>query len=137
MNYQANEKSLLSEINVTPFVDVMLVLLVIFMITAPMLQQGIDVDLPHVAAKEISSRDTKLILTITKQGKIFLNEYPVEFTSLREELDKIYENRTDKEIFLKADQKVPYGFVVKTMAKIKEAGIERLGMITTPLEEER
>ncbi|MFH1624231.1 MAG: protein TolR [Pseudomonadota bacterium] len=137
MAIQANDKRFLSEINVTPLVDVMLVLLIIFMVTAPMLQQGIDVNLPHVAAKNISAEEEKLVLTITKEREIYINEHRVEPSNLRERLEKIYENRTNKEIFLKADEIVPYGFVVKTMAGIKEAGIEKLGMITEPLEEER
>ena len=137
MNNQTKEKSLLSEINVTPFVDVMLVLLIIFMVTAPMLQQGIDVDLPKAVAKDISAGNEKLILTITQKEKIFINEHPIELSALKERLEKIYQNRTDKEIFLKADERVSYGFVVKTMAEIKRAGIERLGMITKPQDEKR
>lgn len=137
MSPQSNDRRFLSEINVTPLVDVMLVLLIIFMVTAPMLQQGIDVNLPKVAAKDIPSREEKLVLTITKKGDIYINEHPVELSGLKENLERIYENRINKEIFLKADETVSYGFVVKTMSKIKEAGIEKLGMITKPLEEER
>lgn len=137
MNYQGKEERLLSEINVTPLVDVMLVLLIIFMVTAPMLQKGIDVDLPKVAAKDIPTKEEKLVLTITKKRKIFINEHAVEISKLRQKLEKIFENRTDKELFLRADEKVPYGFVMKTMSEIKEGGIEKIGMITRPLEEER
>ena len=137
MSPQTNDRQLLSEINVTPLVDVMLVLLIIFMVTAPMLEQGIDVNLPQVAAKDITAKEEKLVLTITKKGEISINEHPVELSRLKENLEKIYENRISKEIFLRADETVPYGFVVKTMSKIKEAGIEKLGMITKPLEEER
>ena len=137
MSPQSKDRRFLSEINVTPLVDVMLVLLIIFMVTAPMLQQGIDVNLPKVAAKDIPSREEKLVLTITKKGEIYIDEHPVELSRLKENLEKIYENRINKEIFLKADETVPYGFVVKTMSEIKEAGIEKLGMITKPMEEER
>ena len=137
MSPQSNDRRFLSEINVTPLVDVMLVLLIIFMVTAPMLQQGIDVNLPQVAAKDIPAKEEKLVLTITKKGDIYINEHPVELSRLKENLERIYENRINKEIFLKADETVPYGFVVKTMSEIKEAGIEKLGMITKPLEEER
>ena len=137
MNQPGGNRKLLSEINVTPFVDVMLVLLGIFMVTAPMLQQGIDVDLPSVASKDLSPKEEKLVLTITKQKKVFINEHPVDMARLRDKLEKIYRNRRDKEIFLKADASVPYGFVMRTMAEIKEAGIGKLGMITRPLEEER
>ncbi|MFH2011177.1 MAG: protein TolR [Pseudomonadota bacterium] len=137
MSPQRNNKQLLSEINVTPLVDVMLVLLIIFMVTAPMMQQGIDVNLPKVAAKDIPAKEEKHILTITKNGRIYINEHPVELSNLKENLERIYANRSNKEIFLKADETVPYGFVVKAMSEIKEAGIEKLGMITKPLEEER
>ena len=137
MDNQPKDRSLLSEINVTPLVDVMLVLLIIFMVTAPMMQQGIDVDLPNVVAKDVPVKEEKLVLTITKKREIFINEQPVEILRLREKLKKMYKNRAIKEIFLKADENVPYGFVVKTMAEIREAGIERLGMITVPPEEKR
>ncbi|MDY7030904.1 MAG: ExbD/TolR family protein [Thermodesulfobacteriota bacterium] len=137
MDNQPKDRSLLSEINVTPLVDVMLVLLIIFMVTAPMMQQGIDVDLPNVVAKDVPVKEEKLVLTITKKREIFINEQPVEILRLREKLKKMYKNRAIKEIFLKADENVPYGFVVKMMAEIREAGIERLGMITVPPEEKR
>ncbi|MBI4620915.1 MAG: protein TolR [Desulfobacterales bacterium] len=137
MSPQTNDRRFLSEINVTPLVDVMLVLLIIFMVTAPMLQQGIDVNLPKVAAKDIPAKEEKVVLTITKNGEISINEHPVELSGLKENLEKIYETRISKEIFLRADETVPYGFVVKAMSEIKEAGIEKLGMITKPLEEER
>ena len=137
MQNQGKDRLLLSEINVTPLVDVMLVLLIIFMVTAPMLQQGIDVDLPSVVAKDLPAKEEKLVLTITKKKKIFINKHPVELAKLSEKLEKLCENRTKKEVFLKADEMVPYGFVVKTMAEIKEAGIERLGMITKPLEDKK
>ena len=137
MDNQPKDRSLLSEINVTPLVDVMLVLLIIFMVTAPMMQQGIDVDLPNVVAKDVPVKEEKLVLTITRKREIFINEQPVEILRLREKLKKMYKNRAIKEIFLKADENVPYGFVVKMMAEIREAGIERLGMITVPPEEKR
>ena len=137
MNNKSKGRGLLSEINVTPLVDVMLVLLIIFMVTAPMLQQGVDVDLPKVEAKDIPAKEERLVLTITKKRKIFINEHPVDLLKLREKLQKICKNRTDKEVFLKADKNVPYGFVMKAMAEIKEAGISKLGMITRPLEEKR
>lgn len=125
----------LSEINVTPFVDVMLVLLVIFMVTAPMLRHGIDVDLPKASVKPVEIGDRQLILTITKAEKIFVHKNEINLKDLRPKLQKLYEGRTDKEIFLRADKEVSYGFVVKVMAEIKNAGIEKLGMITEPLEQ--
>ncbi len=127
---------MLSEINVTPFVDVMLVLLVIFMVTAPMMQRGVEVDLPKTSAKPILVRENRVVLTITREKRIFINGDEVELNRLRERLKTIYLRRTDKELFLKGDKTVHYGFVVEVMAEIRKAGVERLGMITE-LKEER
>jgi biopolymer transport protein TolR len=129
-----DSKRFLADINVTPFVDVMLVLLVIFMVTAPMMQEGIDVNLPQAQGKSLPSKEKRITISITKANEIYLNERKVEFSLLEDTLKKIYQNRSDREIFLRADQTVPYGFVVKTMGAIKSAGIEQLGMITVPLE---
>ena len=134
MNVGNDSKRFLAEINVTPFVDVMLVLLIIFMVTAPMMQEGIDVNLPQAQGKSLPSKEKRITISITKSNEIFLNERKVEFSLLEDTLKKIYQNRSDREIFLRADQTVPYGFVVKTMGAIKSAGIEQLGMITVPLE---
>ena len=124
----------LAEINVTPFVDVMLVLLIIFMVTAPMMQEGIDVNLPQAQGKTLPSKEKRITISIPKENEIYLNDRKVELSLLEDTLKKIYQNRSDREIFLRADQTVPYGFVVKTMGAIKSAGIEQLGMITVPLE---
>jgi len=134
MNVGNDSKRFLAEINVTPFVDVMLVLLVIFMVTAPMMQEGIDVNLPQAQGKSLPSKEKRITISINKSNEIYLNERKVEFSLLEDTLKKIYQNRSDREIFLRADQTVPYGFVVKTMGAIKSAGIEQLGMITVPLE---
>lgn len=130
----SDSKRFLADINVTPFVDVMLVLLVIFMVTAPMMQEGIDVNLPQAQGKTLPSKEKRITISITRENEIYLNERKVEFSLLEDTLKKIYQNRSDREIFLRADQTVPYGFVVKTMGAIKSAGIEQLGMITVPLE---
>jgi len=129
-----DSKRFLSEINVTPFVDVMLVLLVIFMVTAPMMQEGIDVNLPQAQGKSLPSKEKRITISITRANEIYLNDRKVELPRLEDTLKKVYQNRLDREIFLRADQSVPYGFVVKTMGAIKSAGIEQLGMITVPLE---
>ena len=122
----------LSEINVTPFVDVMLVLLIIFMVTAPMMQQGIDVDLPETTTQPLRVKDEPLILTIEKDGKVFLARREIPAAELREKLVAIFEGRDTKEIFLRADKNVPYGAVVKALAAAREAGATQLGMITEP-----
>ena len=130
-----NDHRMLSEINVTPFVDVMLVLLVIFMVTATMMQSGFDVDLPQVKAKTIQTNEKPLIVTISKDKKIEILDYEFTLDRLKSKLEFISKGRADKEIYLKADKTVPYGFVMEVMAEIKDAGYEKLGMITMPLEE--
>ena len=117
----------LSEINVTPFVDVMLVLLIIFMVTAPLLQQGVDVDLPQASGQTLSPAE-RVIITIKKGGKIYLDKSAVTLETLRTGLS----GKTGEEVFLKADKDVPYGIVVAVMGELREIGIEKLGMITEP-----
>ena len=135
VNANKNDHRMLSEINVTPFVDVMLVLLVIFMVTAPMMQSGFDVDLPQVKAKTIQTNEKPLIVTISKDKKIEILDYEFTLDRLKSKLEFISQGRADKEVYLKADKTVPYGFVMEVMAEIKDAGYEKLGMITMPLEE--
>jgi biopolymer transport protein TolR len=122
----------MSQINVTPLVDVMLVLLVIFMVTAPMMQQGVQVNLPKAETKALPAPEESVVVSIERSGKIFVNSTEIPPGDLRTKLSDMFANRTKKEVFLKADTDVPYGEVVKTMAEIKGAGIERLGMVTEP-----
>ncbi|MEW6419097.1 MAG: protein TolR [Nitrospirota bacterium] len=122
-------RGVLSEINVTPFVDVMLVLLVIFMVTAPLLQQGIDVNLPKAKGRDLPPEE-RITLVIKKDGIIYMNENLVSIAEMRRKLEAI--SKLNPNVFLKADKDVPYGFVVEVMGEIKEAGIEKLGMITEP-----
>ncbi len=122
----------MSQINVTPLVDVMLVLLIIFMVTAPMMQQGVQVNLPKAQAKALSAQEETVVVSIDKSGRVFINSAEISPGELKSRLSSMFENRTKKEVFLKADRTVPYGEVVKTMAEIKGAGIERLGMVTEP-----
>jgi len=123
------DRTVLSEINVTPFVDVMLVLLVIFMVTAPLLQQGIDVNLPKAKGKDLPPEE-RISLVIKKDRTIFMNDTPITIPQMRQKLEAI--SKLNPNIFLKADKDVPYGLVVEVMGEIKDAGIEKLGMITEP-----
>ena len=128
---QENRKyELLSNINVTPLVDVILVLLIIFMVTAPMMQTGIDVDLPESRATAIPTKEERLVITLKKDGQIFINDYEVSLDSLGDKLKGIYQNRPQRGVFLRADKNLPYGYIVKVMSIIREAGIYKLGMIT-------
>ncbi len=115
----------LSEINVTPLVDVMLVLLIIFMVTAPLLQQGIDVNLPQAKGKEMAPAE-RVVITVKKDGKIYVDKKQTAVTQLK----SMFTPKTDRDVFLKADKDVPYGLVVEVMGELREVGIERLGMIT-------
>ncbi|GAB4287114.1 MAG: protein TolR [Deferrisomatales bacterium] len=125
----------LAEINVTPLVDVMLVLLIIFMVTAPMIQQGVDVNLPRVVAAELPAQTDLMVISVDRSGQVFLGNSPVPLETLAEKLQAIYSRKGTKEAFLRADRDVPYGVVVRVMAEAKRAGIERLGMITEPPQE--
>ena len=128
------DSRLLSEINVTPFVDVMLVLLIIFMVAAPLVQHGVDVDLPKANSKNVTAEEELLTITLTKDKKIFLNKMEIELVQLKEKLLRIFKQRTDNQLLFKADKDLPYEFVIQVMAEIKNAGIEKLGIITTPVE---
>ena len=127
----------MAEINVTPLVDVMLVLLIIFMVTAPMMQTGIDVNLPRVKAKTMDVTEEKLVLTINDAKEIFLNKTRMSLRDMGAKLEYIIASRIDREVFLRADRNVPYGFVVEVMAEVRKAGVDKLGMITEPPEEKR
>ncbi len=127
-----SNRHLMSDINVTPLVDVMLVLLIIFMVTAPMMIEGVKVNLPKTTTKFISTKREPLILIITKEKKIFIQRYAVDLNSLGYKLKKIFENRRDRQLLIKADKDVPYGFVVKVIAEVKRAGIEKVGLVTEP-----
>lgn len=121
-----------SEINVTPFVDVMLVLLVIFMVTAPMLEQGIDVDLPETTTQPLQMRDEPLILSVKKDGSYHLARQQVPLEELQPKLAAIFQGTDEKEIYLRADKDAPYGTVVKAMAAARLAGAKTVGIVTEP-----
>jgi biopolymer transport protein TolR len=122
----------MSEINVTPFVDVMLVLLIIFMVTAPMMQQGIDVDLPETTTQNLRIRDEPLVLTVKKDGEYFLGRREIPEAELGDKLAAILQGLDRKEIFLRADKGARYGAVVKALAAARQAGATKLGMVTEP-----
>ncbi|HWR02855.1 MAG TPA: protein TolR [Humidesulfovibrio sp.] len=125
----------MAEINVTPFVDVMLVLLIIFMVTAPMLTQGVDVDLPKTrSVRTLPAGSDHLVLTVNKDGGLFLDEYNVPFDDLRNHLTNLVVSQ-HKQLYLRADKEVPYGVVVKVMGEIKSVGIEKLGIVAESSEQ--
>ncbi len=128
------DRRMMAEINVTPLVDVMLVLLIIFMVTAPMLTQGVDVNLPQANAKAMRADEERLVITVDANSRIFIGRQPVEFNRMSRTLKAVVAQRTDRQVFFRADRAVPYGFVVKVIAEARNAGIEKLGMVTEPLE---
>ena len=137
MMLESNTDRLMSDINVTPFVDVMLVLLVIFMVTAPMMIQGVNVSLPAATADPLPAKEEQLIITIDKNHQVFINDYQVAFEFLQEKLGKIIAGREDRDVYLRADKEIPYGMVVRVMSEIKGAGVENLGMVTEPEKHEK
>ncbi len=132
MSHTGNTDRLMSDINVTPFVDVMLVLLIVFMVAAPMMIEGVEVSLPQATSQPLATEQEQLIVSLNQNGEIFLNDYQVQLTELREKLDLIIKGQSDREVYLKADKEIPYGVVVRVMSEIKDAGVERLGMVTEP-----
>ena len=122
----------MSEINVTPLVDVMLVLLIIFMVTAPKLESGVKVDLPKVTTASLPSQSEELVLSITRERKLYLNRYQVSLNELKPKLAAVLAQRANRDVYLRADKDVAYGFVVQVMAEVKATGISSLGMVTEP-----
>jgi len=127
------EATSLAEINVTPLVDVMLVLLIIFMVTAPMMQEGVQIDLPEVNANAVATAQDDMVLNIASEGQLYFgsdSKNGFSLQTLGEKLQAIYANKEKKELYLRADKDIPYGFVVKVMALCQKAGVERVGMVT-------
>ena len=133
-NQQGRTQTSLADINVTPFVDVVLVLLIIFMVTAPMLQTGVDVNLPEAKAQTIPDDEGKLILTVTKDKRVFLGKLQIPWDDVEKTLRNNAKLNADHELYLHADRSLSYGDVVKVMAAVKQAGVDKLGMVTDPLQ---
>jgi len=127
------DNHLMAEINVTPLVDVMLVLLIIFMITAPMLTYGVKVNLPTTTSKVVPVKEEPLIITIDTKNNIYVDRYKVPLKQLRKKLKPIFSAHPKRNLLLQADKKVPYGYVMLVMGEIKAAGVENLGLVTKPL----
>ena len=134
MKTSRETKGPLSEINIVPLVDIMLVLLIIFMITAPMMQQGLGIDIPHVTAKPLESKEEPQILNITYDEQIQLNDKKLDVKDLKKAVEFLFVNKSKKELFIKADKNVPYGFVVKCMGLVREAGVNKVNIVTKPKE---
>ncbi len=129
-----NKRGLVAEINVTPLVDVMLVLLIIFMVTAPMMTQGLEVDLPSTTAKSLRQHEEPLVVSIHENGDLYLGKIKMNASFLIQQLSKADEEKKNEPVYLRADKNVPYGIVAATMADIRSAGFTKLGMITLPKE---
>jgi biopolymer transport protein TolR len=124
---------LMSEINVTPFVDVMLVLLVIFMVTAPMMTSGVKVDVPQTSHERMDVDSKALVISVDASRKVSINDFQLDPGELSTQLPRILESKQAEEVYLKADRSLPYGFVMSVMASIREAGVEKIGMVTEPV----
>ena len=133
MSSGGSQTGTLSEINVTPLVDVMLVLLIVFMVTAPMLQTGVEVDLPDAKAQTIPDDAGLLIITMTKNRQVFIGKMEIQADKLEAYLKGNAKLQIDHEAYLHADQSLPYGEIVKIMAAMQLGGAEKLGLITDPL----
>jgi biopolymer transport protein TolR len=131
---KGNSRMAISEINVTPFVDVMLVLLVIFMVTAPMMQQGLDVNLPKTASTGVSLNDDPFVLVIDEKGRIKAGETTLTTNGLSAKIKAIFETRAAKQVYIQADKKVDYGTVAYVMGEVRQAGITNISLITIPKE---
>ncbi len=136
MAFEEQGGGAISNINVTPLVDVMLVLLVIFMVTAPILQQGVNINLPKVRAAALTGEEQQLVVAVSRNGKVYLNDTPTSVAELGPKLQAILKLRPDRQIYLRADQNVSYGDVMQVIATVKGAGVERLGMVTEPPSED-
>ena len=135
MQVGGKDSGFMGEINVTPFVDVMLVLLIIFMVTARMMVEGVNVDLPETTAQPLESEKEPLVVTIDKEGQVFINDFKTGRDIFATKLTKVLEARQDRTVYLKADKTIPYGVVMQIMSEIRGTGVAKLGMVTLPVPE--
>lgn len=135
MQVGGKDSGFMGEINVTPFVDVMLVLLIIFMVTAPMMVEGVSVELPETTAQPLESEKEPLVVTIDKEGQVFINDFKTGRDIFATKLTKVLEARQDRTVYLKADKTIPYGVVMQIMSEIRGTGVAKLGMVTLPVPE--
>jgi biopolymer transport protein TolR len=129
-----NNRNYMSEINVTPLVDVVIVLLIIFMVAAPMMTKGLDVKLPQTTAKSLPQKKKNIVITVNDRGEIYLNKVAVDEEVLRRRLNEIRQEGQVEQVLLKADKALAYGVVAGVMTAIREAGVENLGLVTEPVE---
>ena len=134
-NLKRSEREPISEINVTPFVDVMLVLLIIFMVTAPLLTVGVQVDLPETSADTLPEESEPLTLTINSKGEVFIQETKIEFDNLIKKILAVSKNRTDTRIYVRGDKTINYGRVLEVMGKLSGSGFTKVALISEPYKE--
>ena len=130
----SDDQGPVAEINITPFVDVMLVLLVIFMVTAPLMETGIPIQLPKTTAKALPKDENPVTLSVTRDSRLFLNSQEIPMSELKRRVQAFFKSRSRKEIFIRADGALPYAVVAQTMAEVKNAGIDKIGLATIPPE---
>lgn len=128
----SDDRGPVSEINITPFVDVMLVLLVIFMVTAPMMESGIPIQLPKASSKALPKDESPVTLSLTRDSRIFLNQTEIPLGELRKRVQTFFKTRNTKEVFIRADGALAYAVVAQAMAEVKNAGIDKIGLVTLP-----
>ncbi len=134
-NLKRSDREPMSEINVTPFVDVMLVLLIIFMVTAPLLTVGVQVDLPETSADTLPEESEPLTLTINSKGEVFIQETKIEFDNLIKKILAVSKNRTDTRIYVRGDKTINYGRVLEVMGKLSGSGFTKVALISEPFKE--
>ena len=134
-NLKRSDREPMSEINVTPFVDVMLVLLIIFMVTAPLLTVGVQVDLPETSADTLPEESEPLTLTINSKGEVFIQETKIEFENLIKKILAVSNNRTDTRIYVRGDKTINYGRVLEVMGKLSGSGFTKVALISEPFKE--